>query len=607
MTTNARSGHTGGSLGCIDILATLYAKVVSQTNDPVVVSNGHVSPAVYALLAELGAISKNDLLQNFRQHNSIYEGHVSRHVPGVWYSTGPLGTGVSAATGFALAKKLRNEPGHVFALLGDGEANEGQVYEMMHVAKKYELDNLTILLDRNGVQLSGGTERILPVQIESHFAAAEWRVLYADGHSPKDIWHALSAPKRPGFPTLISCATVMGKGVSFMEKEGRLFHATWHGKALSVEEAKQALQELSLTPAEASSLDAWKKTQHFSPPAPTFKKVLEPTAIEPGAPRVYGPETTTDCRTAYGVALLDLATKNSQVVALTADLADSVKTSFVEKQLPKQHIDCGVAEQHMVSMAGGLSLSGFTPFVSTFGVFMTSRAKDQARVNDINGTNVKMVATHCGLSVGEDGTTHQAIDDMGSMLGLLNTLVMEPVDPNHTDRIIRYAANHYGNMYIRMGRQKIPIITKEDGMPFYGADYEYTYGRCDLIREGADLTVVASGPMVLAALTAINTIKKMLPEKSIALVAVSSIKQFDDTLVQTLRKSEKIITVEDHNTHSGLGSAVGNIIADLGLTPKKFVKLGVDTYMRSATAEELYELAGLSPKQLANRFHELLS
>lgn len=606
MTANAQSGHTGGALGCIDILTTLYVARILETNDPLVISNGHVSPAVYALLAEFGAIDEHDLLKNFRRHNSRYEGHVSRHIPGVWYSTGPLGTGISAATGFALAKKQHKEDGYVYALLGDGESEEGQVYEMMHVAKKYHLDNLIVFLDRNGVQLSGATADIMPVPIEGHFETAGWNVLYADGHNPKQLMKAILEAEKADLPTLISCATVMGKGVSFMEKEGEAEHATWHGKAPSREEALKALHELALSTKEEFILSEAKERYRRTWTAPVFPHVRAPLSLHTGTPLLYTRETLTDCRSAYGKALLDVAKHNPEIVALTADLADSVKTSFVEKELPAQHIDCGIAEQQMISMAGGLSLAGVVPFASTFGVFMTSRAKDQARVNDINQTNVKMVATHCGLSVGEDGPTHQAIDDLGSMLGLFNTMVMEPVDPNHCDRMIRYAASHYGNMYIRMGRSKVPVITKEDGTPWYDESYQYTYGKTDRIREGHDLTIIASGPMVSFALEARTVLMSRNPGLTIELIATSSIKQFDDTLIEALRQAKRVVTIEDHNILSGLGGQIAILLTELKLTPVIFERIGVEEYMNSGTADELYEAAELSANHLVRRIEKLL-
>ncbi|MCB9799121.1 transketolase, partial [Candidatus Nomurabacteria bacterium] len=287
------------------------------------------------------------------------------------------------------------------------------------------------------------------------------------------------------------------------------------------------------------------------------------------------------------------------IVALTADLAGSVKTSILQKEIPERHFDVGVAEQQLVSVSGGLSLNGFIPFCSTFGAFMTSRAKDQVRVNDINKTNVKMVATHCGLSVGEDGPTHQAIDDMGSMLGILDTMVIEPADPNHTDRIIRYIASHYGNFYVRMGRHKIPVLTKKDGSPFFDEDYKYFYGRCDVLRKGRDLTVVATGATVHEALEAREMIMQKYKNRSIEIVIVSSIKSFDDTLISSLKKTKKVLTVEDHNTHNGLSASLSHFLHINKIAVKEFKSLGVDEYQLSGAAKELYQIAGIDATGIA--------
>ncbi len=268
-------------------------------------------------------------------------------------------------------------------------------------------------------------------------------------------------------------------------------------------------------------------------------------------------------------------------------------TKFVDEKLPQQHIECGIAEQHMISAAGGLSLDGFIPFASTFGAFMSSRAKDQARVNDINYTNVKMVATHCGLSVGEDGPTHQAIDDMGSFLGMFNTHIIEPACPNQTDEIIRYIASHYGNFYVRMGRHKFPIITKENGEIFYDENYQYQYGKCDRIREGAKITIAATGACVHEALKARGE------NPDIEIIAVSSIKQFDETLINSIKKTGKLLTVEDHNTHSGLGSQIARYLAQNNIHTTKFHMLGVEQYQLSGTAKELYHTAKIDSQAIA--------
>ncbi len=604
MTQKAQSGHPGGSLSSIDFLSLLYANVISRGGEKIVISNGHISPAVYAVLAEMGYIDKEKVINNFRKLGSIYEGHVSRHVKGVWYGTGPLGVGVSVAAAFALAEKLGKTGEKVFAIMGDGEAQEGQVYEMMLFANKYKLDNLITFVDKNLLQLTASLEDVMPTDLKAIFKAARWEVIECNGHDFHDMWKALGkAWKVKNKPVVILGNTIMGKGVEYMEHEWVIRKSTWHGNAPSQQQAQEALSKLQLSAKEESLLRDFRKKVKWQPAPPEFPASLSPLNINTGKPILYGPEIHTDCRTAYGQALLELARLSPQILAMAADLRTSVMTKFVANELAAQHIECGISEQNMVSAAGGLSLAGFIPFCSTFGAFMTSRAKDQARVNDINRTNVKMVATHCGLSVGEDGPTHQAIDDSGSFLGFFNTMLIEPVDPNHTDRIIRYIASHYGNFYVRMGRHKVPVIVKEDGTPLYGINYRYEYGKCDRVREGRDITIAAMGPMVAEALMARERLNHSRPGLRVEIIAVSSIKKFDQTLIGSVKKTGKLITVEDHNTFSGLGSQIARHLLKEGIKLEKFHTIGVSEYQMSGKPEQLYVAAGLSAEAIEKACH----
>ncbi|MFA5820936.1 MAG: transketolase [Candidatus Gracilibacteria bacterium] len=593
MVVNANSGHPGGSLSSIDYLATLYAFIISQTGEKIVISNGHISPAVYSTLAELGYVNKEEAVKNFRKIGSVFEGHVTRHVPGVWYGTGPLGIGVSVAAGFA--KGCPKEK--VYALMGDGECEEGQVYEMIHFADQHKLKNLILFVDYNKVQLTSSLKEVQNIDPKKVFESGNWNVIDCNAHDYTDIWNALSKAQKSDRPTVIIGNSIMGHGSKFMEPDGIAHKSTWHGKAPKPEEIAEDLKLLTLTAEEEKILAEFRKEIKWHPEKPDFPKLLSPLKIKTGTPIIYPAGTVTDCRTAYGKALLDLAKNNSNIIALTADLKDSVMTKFVAEELPNQYIECGIAEQNMVSMAGGLSLINYVPFASTFGAFMTSRAKDQARVNDVNYTNAKMVATHCGLSVGEDGPTHQAIDDMGSFLGFFNTMVIEPADANQTDHIIRYIASHYGNFYVRMGRHKFPVILKENGEIFYDQNYKYEYGKCNLIREGKALTIAATGAMVTEALKASENLKA-----DIEIIAVSSIKKFDDTLLNSLKKTRKLITVEDHNTYSGLGSQIAR------LSPKldAFHMIGVENYQLSGKVDELYRAAGIDSTAIENACKKML-
>ena len=586
MVTNAQSGHPGGSLSCIDFLSLLYLERIAESNEPVVVSNGHISPAVYSVLAELGVIPKERVIQTFRKPEDLYEGHVNRKISGVWYGTGPLGIGSSVAAGLALGKKIKKEVGCVFLLMGDGEQQEGQVYEMMNFAAKYKLGNLVAFIDENEVQLSDSLKEIMPMNIRGHYEAAGWQVLEVDGHDFEAMARALeSAMKETERPSVLLARTVMGKGVEFMEAAGLAKKADWHGKAPKKEETEAALKLLELSEEEVKNLkDGLKKLRVKI----STKYGIEVGAIKTGEAKTYEPGVMTDCRSAYGNALLDLARFNPEVLALTADLSESVKTDGVKKNFPERHIECGIAEQHMVSTSGGLSLLGLVPFCSTFGAFMTSRAKDQARVNDINETNVKMVATHCGLSVGEDGPTHQVIDDISSFAGFFHTGIFEPADPNQCDRIIRAVAAMKGNVYVRMGRAKIPVICKEDGTTFFGGDYVWGPGKADLVRRGKRATIVASGPMVTKALEVAEKLG------DIEVIAVSSFIPFDsETIVESAKKTGRVLTVHDHNIDTGLGSFVQKVLFEAGVqVPVK--RMGVSAYQLSGTADALYEKAGLS-------------
>lgn len=607
MVVNAQSGHPGGSLSSIDYLATIYAFILGQTGEKIVVSNGHISPGVYSTLAEMGYIPKEEAVKTFRKINSIYEGHVTRHVPGVWYGTGPLGIGVSVASAFAQAEKLKRSGQKVFALAGDGECQEGQVHEMIHFAKQHNLNNLILFIDYNKVQLTASLKDIIDIDISKTFEAGHWNVIEVDAHNYQEIWSALDKAYKSDKPVAILGHSIMGQGVDFMEATGKAHMADWHGKAPKPEQVEMILEAFTLNPEEEALLENFRKTVVKWHPEPMHNPpLLSEIKIDTGKPIVYDTQTLTDCRSAYGKALLELAQLNSNIIALTADLKGSVMTQAVSEQLPDQYIECGIAEQHMVSAAGGFSLDGFIPFCSTFGAFMSSRAKDQARVNDINCTNVKMVATHCGLSVGEDGPTHQAIDDSGSFLGMFNTGVIEPADPNQTDRIIRYIASHYGNFYVRMGRHKFPVITKEDGTVFYDENYQYSYGRTDLIRPGSNLTIAATGPMVHEALMARESLKQSHPDLSIEIIAVSSIKKFDETLINSIKKTGKVITVEDHNSISGLGGQLARHLQEHGIVTEVFKMIAPEEYQLSGKADELYKKAGIDADGIVKTIKEKL-
>jgi len=606
MVKNSQSGHPGGSLSALDIFATLYAFRLTETDEKLVVSNGHISPAVYSVLAECGAIDKEDVVANFRKFGSRFEGHVSRHIDGIHFGTGPLGVGISAAVGMALVESREKTGKRVFCMIGDGEMQEGQVHEAALFAAQQKLNNFTVFVDYNNLQISGTLAEVCDINIAEFFRSKNWDVLEIDGHNYEEIWAAIN--HKSDKPVAVVAKTIMGKGVVGMEQDGIDMKSKWHGSTPKPDVADEMIAALKLSDEDKKALAEFRENRGFQPEKTDFRrfgeKMLE---IDAGTNILYTKDELTDCRGAYGKALLDLARKNSRVLAMTADLGGSVMTKFVAAELPDQFVEFGIAEQNMVSAAGGMSLMGKVPFASTFGAFISSRAKDQARVNDINECNTKLVATHCGLSVGEDGPTHQAIDDAGSFLGMFNTGVIEPADPNHCDRIIRFVASHWGNYYVRMGRAKLPALLTENGEEFFGLDYEYKYGQTDTLRVGSKITIVATGPCVHEALKARENFAN--PEQ-VEIIITSSIKKFDQTLIDSLEKTGQFMTIEDHNPYSGLAAAVDKFIADNKINSanggaKKIANLSVTAYELSGKAPELYNHAKIDSEAVLEVLNSL--
>jgi len=576
-----------------------------HSNEAIIVSNGHISPAIYAILSELKIVDKKEFIEGFRSLNSKFEGHVSRFVEGCFYSTGPLGTGTAVASGLALAKKYQKSPQKVYTILGDGESQEGIIYEMSHFASKYKLNNLVCILDSNKVQLSNAVDNIMPIDLQKSFQAAGFEVLECDGHNYQEIFNTYQKADQSLKPVIILMNTIMGYGSKVMQEAGQKHQATWHGKSPSDEDCAIDIQHLELTTDEQELLAKFFQEN----PVQITPQTLTHPVVNPAKRIVYTTDDLLDCRTAYGNALKDLGENNPNILALTADLGGSVKTHILKQSKPDQHFDVGVAEQLLVAAGGGISLAGLVPFVSTFGVFMTSRARGQARLNDINKTNLKMVSTHCGLSLGEDGPTHQALDDYGSMASFFHTIVIEPADANQTDAAIRYIAQTYGNFYVRLGRHKYPVLTKADGSPFFDENYDYSPFESNHIVQGSKVTLITSGSTSYEALQA-----ALNYPGDIDLFIASSPKAIDQKLLDSIAKTQKLIVVQDHNHSTGLYSFVAQKILESDIPNIQVKSLGiqqlnhlsVDEYQLSGKQKDLYAHCNLDAAGISKQIDLLL-
>ena len=608
MTTVAGSGHPGGSMSSIDIYLTLWHcarvwpdKPKHPDRDRIVVSHGHTSPGVYVTLGHLGFFNLDEAIANFRKTGSSFEGHVERDIPGVEWTTGNLGQGLSAGCGFALAAKLLGKDFHTFVVMSDGEQSKGQVAEARRFAKKYKLTNLTCIIDYNLLQLSGPLNEIMPQNIKENYLADGWRVIEIDGHDHQQIYKALrEAVKDKENCIAILARTVMGKGVSFMESKFK-----YHGQPLSVDECRKALQELGVE----DDLEKYFNLRKTTPPAQIKAKEEIPPElnIDPGKPIVYRAGEKVANRNAFGKALKSLGEvnrgKKTPIAVFDCDLLGSVKTDEFAKSLPEWFFEGGIQEHNTAAIAGALSTQGVVVFFSDFGVFGVDETYNQHRLNDLNHTSLKLVCTHNGIDVGQDGKTHQCIDYAGVMNNLFGFKIIIPADGNQTDKIIRYVATHPGNFFVGVGRSKLPIILSEEGVPFFGEGYEFIYGKAEVVREGKLAVIISAGTLLHRAIQAWEILK----EKGYS-VRVVNMSCWSDPDAETLKEAAKtgiIITYEDHNVKTGLGSIVANFLAENSLNCY-FRKLGVKRYAPSGPAEELFKAEGLEVENLVDTVIEAI-
>ncbi|MCD6575144.1 transketolase [Candidatus Aerophobetes bacterium] len=610
MTTVAASGHPGGSMSSIDIYLTLWfcARVWPDNphhpdRDRIVVSHGHTSPGVYVTLGHLGFFNLDDAIANFRRTGSMFEGHIERDIPGVEWSTGNLGQGLSAGCGFALAAKLMEKDFHTFVVMSDGEQSKGQVGEARRFAKKYNLTNLTVIIDYNLLQLSGPLKEIMPQNIKENYLADGWKVIEIDGHNHQEIYRALrEAVRNKDFPVAILAHTIMGKGVSFMEDKFQ-----YHGKPLSVEECKRALKELGVDENLEKYFNLRKTTK---PPQIEFKeKTLPEIDISPGKYIVYEKGEKVANRSAFGKALQSIGEANktkkgkTPIAVFDCDLLGSVKTDEFAKSCAEWFFEGGIQEHNTAAVAGALSTQGVIVFFSDFGVFGVDETYNQHRLNDLNRTNLKLVCTHNGIDVGQDGKTHQCIDYGGVINNLFGFEIIIPADANQTDKVIRYIATHPGNFFVGVGRSKLPVILSEDGLPFFGENYQFTYGKADIIREGNQATIISTGTLLHKAIQAWQVLKEK--GYSVKVVNISCWSKLDAEVLREASKTGIVITYEDHNVKTGLGSIVANFLAENSLSCY-FKKLGIKRYAGSGPAEELFKMERLDTDSLVNTVIEAI-
>ncbi len=443
-TTEAGSGHPTSCCSAADIVAVLFFAIMRYdpkdprraNNDRFVLSKGHAAPLLYAAWAEAGLFNPDDLLR-LRTLESDLEGHPTPRLNFVDVATGSLGQGLNAGIGLALNARLDKSNYRTYVLMGDGESMEGSVWEAAEVARHLQLDNLCAIVDINRLGQSDPT--ILQHDMEayrSRWSAFGWNAIVVDGHNTAALLDAFEqASRTKGKPTVLLARTFKGKGISFAEDK-----ADWHGKAFKKgEEADRAIAELS-----ARLLPSAPKAEIRLPDQPA----KAPAAARPIAPPEYQPSDSVATREAFGAALVKLGEANPRVVALDADVKNSTFTDKFGKKFPDRFFETFIAEQNMIGAGVGLASQGKIPFVATFAAFLT-RAYDFIRMAAISKTNLKLMGSHVGVSIGEDGPSQMGLEDLAMMAAQPGVVVLYPSDAVCTHWLTALAADHQGMVYIR--------------------------------------------------------------------------------------------------------------------------------------------------------------
>jgi len=583
-TTQAGSGHPTSSMSAADLAAVLLAGHLrydfkdpkNPNNDHLILSKGHAAPLLYAVYKAAGAIADEELL-TLRKLGSRLEGHPTPDLPWVDVATGSLGQGLPIGVGIALAgNKLEHLPYRVWVILGDSEMAEGSVWEAMGRASDEKLGNLIAIVDVNRLGQRGPTALQWHTEIyEARAKAFGWNAIVVDGHNLEEIDAAYRQADQGGdIPTMIIAKTKKGAGASLVEdKEG------WHGRALSKDQAETAIGELGGV-----------RSLVVTPPAPPANGVAKKTAS--GSLKLptweLGKKMAT--RQAFGDALKALGAAREDVVVIDAEVGNSTFTELFQEDYPERFFQTYIAEQQMVATAVGMSVRGFVPFASTFAAFL-ARAYDFIRMSAISQANIRLCGSHAGVSIGEDGPSQMALEDLAMMRAVGGSTVLYPCDANQTAHLVAAMADQKGIVYMRTTRAATPVV--------YGPDDSFPIGGSKVLKSsGSDaVTIVAAGITIPEALAAAEELGSA--GITARVIYLYSVKPVDvKTLSAAASETKGIVVVEDHWAEGGLGSAVLEGLASTGQALPKVTLLGVKKLPGSGTPADLLDVSGISARHI---------
>ncbi len=589
--TTAGSGHPTSSLSATDLLTTLLFggtfradldDFENPNNDRLIFSKGHASPLFYSLFAAAGKVSVEEL-KTFRKFGSNIEGHPTPLFPFAEAATGSLGQGLSIGVGMAInAKFIDKIPYNTYVLLGDSEMAEGSQWEAIQIAAYYKLDNLIGVLDVNRLGQSRETMYGHDIEAyESRLASFGWHTILIDGHDIEAIERALKESKEiKDRPTMIIAKTIKGKGVAEIENING-----WHGKALSKDGQEKAIAGLGVIDYEIRG--SISKPDHVS---------SDEVVVSDQEDVYYELGSSISPRKAYGEAITAIFPRFKNMVVLDAEVSNSTYSQIFREKYPKRYFEMFIAEQNMVGVALGLSRRGKIPFISTFAAFFT-RAFDQVRMSQYSQpyTNIKFAGSHAGVSIGEDGPSQMALEDISMFRSVNNMTVLYPSDGVSTRKLVEEAAKVHGNVYIRLTRMDMPVI--------YGADETFPLGGSKVLRESNDdrVAVIGAGVTLQESLKAYDILASV--GTKIRVIDLYSIEPIDkETLIKAARECGAIITVEDHYRPGGIGEAV---LSAIGGVKVDFRSLAVDKIPKSGKPDELLDYEGISSSAIIKSVKEI--
>jgi transketolase len=584
-TTAANSGHPTSCMSAAELVAGAFFYAMkfdpknanSPDGDRFVLSKGHAAPVLYAALAEAGVFPESRVM-TLRQFSSELEGHPTPRIPGVDAATGSLGQGLSVGAGLAIGARMDKSPTRVYVLMGDGEMAEGQIWEAAAFAGHYKLDNLTAIADVNALGQSEPTMYRHDMEIyRKKFEAEGWETQVIDGHDVAAVLAALDQAKNTkGKPQAILARTIKGHGVSFLAGKEH-----WHGKPIPKDQLAAAIKEIG-APIDVPP-DPGKSYARASLPKP-------PDFPAPAAPD-YDPSKPIATREAYGFALKRLGAVNPHIVAISGDVKNSTFSEIFGDAFPDHFYQGYIAEQNLVSAGVGLAARGKVPFLDTFACFL-ARAYDQVRMAAISRSNINLCGSHCGVSIGEDGPSQMALEDIAIFRAVHSSSVFYPSDAISTERLTEIMARREGINYLRTSRPKMPIL--------YGKDEKFPVPGFKVLRQTAQdkVTVIGAGVTLHEALKAADQLKSQ--GILIRVVDLYCVKPIDGKAIaeQITATAGRLITVEDHWPEGGIGEAVLSALAQAGVAPSKSRLIAVRDMPHSGKPDELVDAFGISARHI---------